>query len=214
MKIYDELPQHLEDGTPNEDWLKIRANKFTASDFYLFMSLLDKDKLTDTAESRLYEKVLANFGEISHSVTTTAMERGTELEPEARELYRQETFEDVREVGFVDWEKLRAGVSPDGVIYGADGNIERIVEHKCPGIKNYLKMAKGKIPTQYIIQVQMQLLVTGAKSCDFVIYHPDMRLVIKKFTPDEQTQKDIITVLEKLNARYDAILEEIQEFRK
>lgn len=215
MRIYtkDELPQHMPDGTANPDWLAMRGNKFTASDFYLFMSLPKKGELTETAESKLYEKVLANFGDYPENTTSAAMERGTELEPEARELYRQETFEDVKEVGFVDWEKLHAGVSPDGVIYGADGNIERLVEIKSPGIKNYIKMAKGKIPMQYIVQVQMQLLVTGVKSCDFVIYHPNMRLVIKNIKPDEQMQKDIQTVLEKLNPMYDEILSDIETMR-
>lgn len=214
MKIYDDLPQHLEDGTANPEWLSLRATRFTGSDFYLFMSLLKKGELTETAESKLYDKVLANFGDYPENITSAAMERGTELEPEARELYRQETFEDVKEVGFVDWGKLRAGVSPDGVIFDSDGKIVRLVEIKNPGIKNYIKMAKGKIPMQYIVQIQMQLLVTGAKSCDFVIHHPSMKLIVRNIKPDEQTQKDIMTVLEKLNARYDAILEEIKEFRK
>lgn len=238
MRIYtkDELPQHLPDGTANPDWLAMRGNKFTASDFYLFMSLLKKGELTETAESKLYEKVLANFGDYPENITSAAMERGTELEPEARELYRQETFEDVKEVGFVDWEKLHAGVSPDGCImhqvlkrvspkYFSCGNIvavddedvgweiDKIVEIKCPTIKNYIKMVKGKIPTQYIVQVQMQLLITGAKSCDFVIYHPSMKLIIQNIKPDEQMQTDIQTVLEKLNPMYDEILSDIETMR-
>jgi len=215
MRIYtkDELPQHMPDGTANPDWLAMRAGKFTGSDFYLFMSLLKKGELTETAESKLYEKVLANFGDYPENITSAAMERGTELEPEARAEYIAETFNDVQEVGFVDYESLRAGVSPDGVIYDADGNIDRLVEIKCPGIKNYIKMAKGKIPTQYIVQTQMQMLITGAKSCDFVIYHPSMRLVIKNIKPDEQMQKDIQTVLEKLNPLYDEILSDIETMR-
>jgi putative phage-type endonuclease len=215
MRIYtkDELPQHLPDNSANPDWLVMRATRFTGSDFYLFMSLLKKGELTETAESKLYEKVLANFGDYPENITSMAMERGTELEPEARAEYIAETFNDVQEVGFVDYESLRAGVSPDGVIYDADGNIDRLVEIKCPTIKNYIKMAKGKIPTQYIVQTQMQMLITGAKSCDFVIYHPSMRLVIKNIKPDEQMQKDIVAVLEKLNPLYDEILSDIETMR-
>jgi putative phage-type endonuclease len=215
MKVYtkDELPQHLPDNSANPNWLAMRATRFTGSDFYLFMSLLKKGELTETAESKLYEKVLANFGDYPENITSAAMERGTELEPEARAEYIAETFNDVQEVGFVDYESLRAGVSPDGVIYDADGNIDRLVEIKCPTIKNYIKMAKGKIPTQYIVQTQMQMLITGAKSCDFVIYHPSMRLVIKNIKPDEQMQKDIVAVLEKLNPLYDEILSDIETMR-
>lgn len=232
MKIYDELPQHLEDGTANPDWLSLRAGKFTGSDFHQYMGLAKKDELSDTAESNLYKKVLGSLGYSFESYRSSAMEDGNENEPLARADYIAETFNDVHEVGFVDLEKMRAGCSPDGVIYIEKPNldfqnmsyeefkqiittpIKKIIEIKCPEIKNYLKMAKGKIPPVYMTQMQYNMLITGAKSCDFVVWHPDMRLSVQEIKADANYQKDIITVLEKLNARYDAILEEIQEFRK
>lgn len=232
MKIYDELPQHLEDGTANPDWLSLRAGKFTGSDFHQYMGLAKKDELSDTAESNLYKKVLESLGYSFESYRSSAMEDGNENEPLARADYVAETFNDVHEVGFVDLEKMRAGCSPDGVIYIEKPNldfqnmsyeefkqiittpIKKIIEIKCPEIKNYLKMAKGKIPPVYMTQMQYNMLITGAKSCDFVVWHPDMRLSVQEIKADANYQKDIITVLEKLNARYDAILEEIKEFRK
>ena len=140
MKIYDELPQHLEDGTANPDWLSLRAGKFTGSDFHQYMGLAKEDKLSDTAESNLYKKVLESLGYSFESYRSSAMEDGNENEPLARADYIAETFNDVHEVGFVDWEQMRAGCSPDGVMYGADGQVEKILEIKCPEIKNYLKM--------------------------------------------------------------------------
>lgn len=214
MKIYDELPQHLDDGTANPDWLSLRAGKFTGSDFHQYMGLAKKDELSDTAESNLYKKVLESLGYSFESYRSSAMEDGNENEPQARADYMTETFNDVHEVGFVDWEHMRAGCSPDGVMYDTNEQIEKIIEIKCPEVKNYLKMAKGKIPPVYISQMQYNMLITGAKSCDFVVWHPDMRLSIQEIKADANYQKDIITVLEKLNARYDAILEEIKEFRK
>ena len=232
MKIYDELPQHLEDGTANPDWLSLRAGRITGSDFHQYMGLAKKDELSDTAESNLYKKVLESLGYSFESYRSSAMEDGNENEPLARADYIAETFNDVQEVAFVDWGKLRAGCSPDGVIYTEKLSlgfqnmsyeefeqmittpIKKIIEIKCPEIKNYLKMAKGKIPPVYMTQMQYNMLITGAKSCDFVVWHPDMRLSVQEVKADANYQKDIITVLEKLNARYDAILEEIKEFRK
>lgn len=218
MKIFN-IPQHLESGEPNPEWLNLRASRFSGSDFYLFMSLAKKNELSETAESKLYEKALASLGYDTESgFTSAAMERGTELESVARELYKAETFDDVREVGFVDFESLRAGCSPDGVVFRQepfiDDRIDKIIEIKCPNIKNYVRMAMGKIPTQYVIQCQYNMLITGAKSCDFVVYHPDMQLSIQEIRPDEQIQADIKAVLEKLNARYDEILAQIQQYRK
>lgn len=213
MRIYKDLPQHLEDGTANPDWLAVRAGKFTGSDFNQYMTFLKKNELSDTAESCLCEKVLESLGEQFDSTTTVAMARGTELEPIARKEYIQQTFNDVQEVGFVDWERLRAGCSPDGVIYKGD-QIEKIIEIKCPNIKNYLKMASGNITPLYKCQMQFNMLITGAKSCDFVVYHPDMQLFIKEIDADADFQADIVSVLEKLNARYDEILEQIERYKK
>lgn len=239
----EELSQHLEDDSANPDWLAVRAGKFTGSDFYVFMGLLKNNKLTETAESLLCKKVLESMGEpVAESFKTAAMERGTELEPIARAEYIAETFEDVQEVGFVDLEQLHAGCSPDGVIYqettiiddmevqkNQNGEVElvktapkklvfqridKIIEIKCPEIKNYLKMAKGDIPENYMVQCQYNMFITGAKSCDFVIYHPDMRLVVHKINPDKQYQENIKTILVYLNARYDEILGEIKEYKK
>lgn len=213
MKIIKDLPQHLQTGEANPDWLALRAGKFTGSDFHQYLGIVKKE-LSDTAESNLYKKVLESLGEQFESVQSEAMARGNELEPVARAEYMGDTFNDVQEVAFVDFEKLRAGCSPDGVIFGQKKEIVKIIEIKCPEIKNYLKMAKGKIPPLYMTQMQYNMLITGANSCDFIIYHPDMRLVVLEVNADEQYQADIITALEKLNARYDEILEEIQELKR
>lgn len=213
MRIIKDLPQHLPNGEANPDWLTVRAGVFTASDFSQYMSIATKGTLTETAESNLYKKVLESQGYTFDSYKSPAMERGTELEPLARQEYIAETFNDVQEVGFVDWEKLRAGFSPDGLIMDGD-KIVKTVEHKCPEIKNYLRMAKGDIPAQYICQVQFGLLITGAKSCDFVVWHPDMKLVVHEIAADKEYQAQIVEALEKLNARYDEILDEINKYKR
>lgn len=245
MRIINE-PQHLPDGAANPAWLAARAGKFTGSDFHQYMSIVKKGELSETAESNLYKKVLESvgydFGEASRS---EAMDRGTELEPLARQEYTEQTFNDIQEVGFVDYESLRAGCSPDGVMYletpivddiyyQKDENgetqvlygkpkhyvmrdldkIEKIIEIKCPEIKNYLRMATGKIPPVYQTQVQFNMLITGAKSCDFVVWHPNMKLVVQEIAADAEYQAQIVEALEKLNARYDEILDEINKYKE
>lgn len=236
MRIYNDLPQHNADGTANPEWLSLRAGKLTGSDFYQYLGIVKKGELSDTAESNLCKKALESTGYLFETIRSDAMERGNELEPEAREAYIMETFNDVQEVAFVDWEKMRAGCSPDGVIYESQrpidyeefreialsgkglfsreySPIKKIIEIKCPEIKNYLKMAKGKIPPLYMCQMQYNMLITGAKSCDFVVYHPDMRLIVQEIHADAEYQKNILTALEMLNARYDEILAEIEELK-
>lgn len=214
MRIHN-IAQHLESGEANPDWLALRAGKFSGSDFNQYMAIVEKGKLSDTAETALHKKVLSGIGEAFDSYKSESMERGNELEPLARQAYMCETFADVQEVGFVDWERLRAGCSPDGVIYGADGQIEKIIEIKCPEIVNYLRYADSasKIPALYKVQMQYNMLITGAKSCDFVAYYPGMRLIIHTIDADAELQSNIITALEKLNVHYDEILARINGLR-
>lgn len=236
MKIIRDLPQHLDDFTANPEWLAVRAGKFTGSDFHQYLGINGKG-LSDTAESNLYKKVLESMGEIEYESTQTeAMARGNELEPEARAAYWAETGNDVEEVAFVDYEKLRAGCSPDGIIVHKEltkttpktfacGDVtcvddecvvdvvDKIIEIKCPEIKNYLKMAKGKIPPLYKTQIQYNMLITGAKKCDFIVYHPGMKLYIEEIEADTEAQKEILEALEKLNDRYDNIIKEIEELK-
>lgn len=214
MRIHN-IAQHLESGEANPDWLALRAGKFSGSDFNQYMAIVDKGKLSDTAETALHKKVLSGIGEVFDSYKSESMERGNELEPLARQAYMCETFADVQEVGFVDWERLRAGCSPDGVIYGADGQIEKIIEIKCPEIVNYLRYAESasKIPVLYKVQMQYNMLITGAKSCDFVAYYPGMRLIIHTIDADAELQSDIVIALEKLNVRYDEILTQINRLK-
>lgn len=213
MKIYN-IPQHLDDGQANPDWLALRAGKFSGSDFHQYLGIVDKG-LSATAETALHKKVLESLGETFAGVQTDAMARGNELEPLAREAYMCETFADVQGIGFVDWERLRAGCSPDGVIYGDNGEIEKILEIKCPEIVNFIKYAESasNIPPLYKTQIQMLMLITGAKSCDFVAYHPNMRLVVHTIDADSKYQAKIVATLEKLNERYDDILATINKLK-
>ena len=75
-------------------------------------------------------------------------------------------------------------------------------------------MAKGKIPPVYMTQMQYNMLITGAKSCDFVVWHPDMRLSIQEIKADADYQKDILTALKMLNDYYDLILKQIERFKR
>lgn len=213
MKIHN-IPQHLDDGQANPDWLALRAGKFSGSDFHQYLGIVDKP-LSATAETALHKKVLESLGETFTGVQTEAMARGNELEPLAREAYICQTFADVQEVGFVDWERLRAGCSPDGVIYGDNGEIEKILEIKCPEIVNFIKYAESavNIPPLYKTQMQYNMLITGAKSCDFVAYYPGMRLIIHTIDADAELQSDIVIALEKLNVRYDEILTQINRLK-
>ena len=123
----------------SEAWFAEKCGRFSASKFSTLMSGLAtkgyKDLITDVAGEVI-------TGEVEETYTNDNMKRGTELEPEARQVFMDETGLNVHEVGFVlpdngtlaDW----VGVSPDGMIF----TDESILEIKCPKRKTHFRKHK------------------------------------------------------------------------
>lgn len=132
-------------------------------------------------------------------------DRGNELEPIARDMYELTTRQKVEEVGFIELDEY-VGVSPDGLI-GEDGAIEI----KCPDDVKYFKhLLEGEkaIDSGYIWQIQMLLLITRRKWCDYVAYNPNFAksLYIHRVFPDEAKHAKLEIGLEKGRA----MIQEIQ----
>lgn len=132
------------------------------------------------------------------------MQRGIDLEPEARIEFEFYTGLDVQEVGFVEYNEF-IGVSPDGLI-SDDG----LIEIKCPNDSIYFKLLlNDNIKPEYIAQMQMQMYITDRQYCYFVSYNPNFEksLYIKKINRDEE-------MIEKLKKGLDKGTQLIKEIKK
>lgn len=118
---------------------------------------------------------------------SAAMERGNELEPQARAFYELETGRIVSETGFVPHPTLEgAGASPDGLVED-DG----LVEIKCPEATKHIKnLLGGKIDKGYALQMQWQMICTERQWCDFVSFNPDfpdhLKICIRRVDRDAE----------------------------
>lgn len=164
----------------SEEWLKARLGVPSASNFSKLITM--KGTLSTQAKAYVDALVAETItGESTYVKVTDAMQRGTELEPYARERYFYETGNSVEEVGFCLHDDYQAGASPDGLI-GEDGGLEI----KCPlggTMVSYLRV--GRLPSKYWQQVQGCLHITGRKWWDFMAYHPDMKPLIVRVERDE-----------------------------
>ena len=97
-----------------------------------------------------------------------AMQRGTDLEPLARDEYEARSGTMVEQVGIALHDELDVGASPDGLV-GDDG----LVEIKCPFEMTRVARvwATGDV-SDYEAQVQWQLWVLGRSWCDVCVYDP------------------------------------------
>ena len=175
-----------------EEWHLARAGKVTAS---RVADVIARTKTGYGASRASYmaELVIERItGQPTEKFTSSAMQWGTEKEPEALALYQVETGALVDQVGFVPHPKIEAsGASPDGLI-DADG----LIEIKCPNSATHLDtLLLQKIPDRYQVQMLWQMACTGRAWCDFVSYDPRMpehlRLFVQRFNRDEDRLKDI-----------------------
>jgi exodeoxyribonuclease (lambda-induced) len=156
-------------------------------------------------ETLVWEKMAERYSsQEKERYTNKDLERGVELEPLAREIYELQTENKVDEVGFVINETISkvCGASPDGIIVAKNG----LVEIKSFEDKKHFKMifeikqtGNFEIESQYVWQMQMQMLICEMEWCDFIAYNPNFKesLLIKRVLPDKEMQEKIIEGLKK-----------------
>lgn len=196
MKIYN-----FEQRT--DEWYAIRKGKMTASNAE---TIIANGKGLETYIYNLMAEYYSSAEKENY--INADMQRGIDLEPEARLEFEFYTDLDVQEVGFIEYNEF-IGVSPDGLI-GDDG----LIEIKCPNDSIYFKLLlSNNIKPEYIAQMQMQMYVTDRQYCYFVSYNPNFEksLYIKKINRDEE----MIEKLKKGLERGTQLIKEIKEnFRK
>ena len=169
------------------EWFAKRAGKFTAS---RFGDLMARTKSGPSASRRNTVVTLAverMLGTCVETFQNGAMQRGIDLEPEARAAYELHELVAVQQVDFIEHPTLwYVGCSPDGLV-GDDG----MVEIKCPAsaAKHYDALMTGAHAVEYAWQLQGQLWVSGRQWVDAVSYDPrfppGLQLAIVRVMRDE-----------------------------
>ena len=153
----------------SEEWLAARLGIPTATGFENIVTATGK-------KSASYIKYMAELIEESilgsgDTFKSGFMERGNQLEPQARAAYEFLTGSDVIQVGGVYLNENRdVMVSPDGLI----PSLKKGLEIKCPKMSTHIRyLLECGVPAEYVIQVQANLWVTGYETWDFVSYCPE-----------------------------------------
>ena len=164
----------------SDAWWQARRGLPTASQFSRIVTSKGEPKKQSTAY--LYECAATRVtGIYKETFTSVAMQEGHDREELSRWIYAMEKECIVDEVGFCISDCGRWGASPDGLI-GEDG----LLELKNPSAHTHVGyLLGGKLPTDYVQQVQGELFVTGRLWADFCSYSPKLPLFIVRVYRDD-----------------------------
>ena len=167
----------------SEEWFEARKGKMTASKAHVVIT-------NGSGLDTYILNVMAEFysSELKEPIVNKDIQRGIDLEPQARNMFMLETGLMVKQVGFIKYNEY-IGCSPDGLI-DDDG----LVEIKCPKDEiHFLLLITGRINPEYISQMQWQMKYTGRVYCYFCAYNPNFErsLFIKKIEKDDEIFKKI-----------------------
>lgn len=166
-----------------DEWLQDRSKHFTASTANeLMMKSTNKgfqDLISRIAIERIVEKSIEN------GFQSASMERGLELEAEARQALEEIQFCKIKEYGFIELDEW-IGASIDGEI-----DKDQIIEIKCHEFKAHSRLLLGieEIENRYILQMQFSMWVTGTKSCIYFGYYPGIKPFESLIMRDEEMIK-------------------------
>lgn len=161
------------------EWLAVRLGRPTAS--RADQLLTPKTRKPAAARFKYRAELLAEWllGYPLDGGSSVWMERGSELEAEARKWYAFDRGVDVREVGFLLTDDERYGGSPDGLI-GDDG----IIEIKVPSAVVHVGRMLGE-DHEHNGQCQALLYVSARSWVDLISYNPVLPPVVTRIERDE-----------------------------
>lgn len=195
MKVYEDMVQG------SDEWLEIRKGIFTASEMGKWITA---EKRGVVQQKAAFKAICNNLAEMSGCEAKPLwpdwyMERGTRLEPEARESYQIESGYEVEQVGFCLHDNGQFGCSPDGFVENRKG----MIQIKCPAGFTHAKymLEDDSFLDDHKIQLHMEMAVTGAKFNEFYSYCPGLPSVLIRVERDAYTE-DLLRGLIRLSAEF------------
>ncbi len=202
IEVFDEIDQ----GSP--EWFAIRAGRVTASKFATVMA-----KGKDGGRSATRDQYMRQLaGEIiteepaPEGYSNAYMERGHELEDEARQYFAMMARVDPQRVGFV--RNGRMGCSPDSLV-GADSGLE--IKVAIPAVQ-IERLQRGDLPSEHKAQVHGSMMVTERPSWSFVSYCPRLPALILPIERDDAYIAQIAKAIDAFNEELDALVASIRSY--
>lgn len=191
-----------------EEWYLARAGIPTAS---MFATVMASGRGGGESKTRAkYMRQLAGeiiTGKPIEGYSNHHMERGHEMEPEARDLYAFATDTVPEIVGFV--RNGNKGCSPDSLV-GANGMLE--IKTKLPDLLIEC-LERDDFPPEHRAQCQGALWVAEREWIDITVYWPGMPVFIKRAYRDEPYIKTMAGAVDQFNDELSALVERVRAYQ-
>ena len=194
-----------EQGSP--EWFTARLGIPTASEFATVMVSGNgggESKTRRTYMLKLAGEILT--GAPMENYTNAHMERGNEMENDARTEYAFAADTEPQRVGFI--RNGNTGCSPDSLI-GDKGLLE--IKTALPHIL-IDRLLRADFPPEHKAQCQGQLWVAEREWIDIAIYWPGLPLYVKRAARDEAYIKDLAKSVDEFNSELHDVVERIRSY--
>lgn len=174
----------------SQEWLEFRKTKVGASDAPIIMEISPWK-----TPYQLWEEKLG----IRETIMTSAMQRGTDMEEEARQAFERET-------GIAMFPMVKIHPENEWMMASLDGislDEKNILEIKCPGKEDHFTAVSNMVPDKYYPQLQHQLAVTGLEKAYYYSYTRSGSALVSVGRDDKYISK----MIKKEKEFYDCMME-------
>lgn len=192
----------------SETWFEKRCGSIGASSVSKIITSTGKRSFQRKAY--LYQLAGEKItGVKAESYSNANMKEGINREQESRELFEFTYNVEIEEVGLIlPLEGAGYHCSPDGIVKGKEEGLE---------LKNVLAstqvkyLDKGVLPTEYKLQCQFSLFVTGWNVWHFYSYHPGIKPFYFKVSRDKELIRLIHAEVNIFNRELTTLVEKLKE---
>lgn len=191
-----------------DEWFELRRGKITASNFGTIMANYGKAFGNPALQYAMRVAIETKTNRTIETYKNEWMERGNELEQDARDLYSDMTFTDVLPGGFA--QRGLFGASADGL------SREGLIEIKSVKYSTHFeRLEKGGYDTAYQWQMRGQMWLYDKPWCDFVSYCPDFpvnkQLYIFRLDRDKAEEEKLKARLEEFESRVESYIKILEQ---
>jgi hypothetical protein len=201
LQIFD-----CEQGSP--EWYACRLGIPTASEFDTVQAKGKGGAESKTRRTYMLKLIGEQItGQPKYDYSNDQMERGKQMEAEARNLYAMVADVEPIKVGFM--RRGDAGCSPDSLI-GTNGISE--IKTKLAHLQLEVLLS-DRLPPEHVPQTQGQLWIAEREWCDFVSYWPGLPLFIKRVHRDEDYIRNLAAAVQAFNDEMQELTARVQQYR-